>query len=187
MNDLFFRLDLFGSSSSTPDGNQRSHCSIFFALAILQRKYLEAKIKNEVNQRRRIKHGRRNNKKVSIQKDGVLLEGVDEIKREVKRVYEEIFRVRRCNRPVLDELTANQLEANDVMALEKEFTMEEIKEVRWNCDRNKILVKLLAARIKDVLGKLISKCQTTFVSLRHIFNGVVVVNEIIDLSKRRKE
>ncbi|KAI5425649.1 hypothetical protein KIW84_031460 [Lathyrus oleraceus] len=66
-----------------------------------------------------------------------MLEGVDEIKRDVKRVYEEIFRVRRCNRPVLDELTANQLEANDVMALEKEFTKEEIKEVIWNCDRNK--------------------------------------------------
>lgn len=60
------------SSSSTPDHNQRSHCSIFFASAILQRKSLEAKIKNEVDQRRRIKHGRRNNKKVSIQKDGVL-------------------------------------------------------------------------------------------------------------------
>lgn len=90
-----------------------------------------------MDQRRRIKHRRRNNKKVSIQKDGVLLEGVDEIKRDVKRVYEEIFRVRRCNRPVLDELTANQLEANDGMALEKEFTKEEIKEVIWNCDRNK--------------------------------------------------
>jgi hypothetical protein len=47
----------------------------------------------------------------------------------------------------------------------------------------KILSKLLANRLKKVLGKLISKCQSTFLPQRQILDGVVVLNEIIDLAK----
>ncbi|CAJ2667257.1 unnamed protein product [Trifolium pratense] len=51
----------------------------------------------------------------------------------------------------------------------------------------KILSKVLAARLKKVIGKLISDCQTAFVPNRQILDGVLVVNELIDFAKRRKD
>jgi hypothetical protein len=51
----------------------------------------------------------------------------------------------------------------------------------------KILSKLLANRLKRVLGKLISKRQSAFLPQRQILDGVVVLNEIIDLAKRRRD
>ncbi|KAK2445689.1 hypothetical protein QL285_016591 [Trifolium repens] len=51
----------------------------------------------------------------------------------------------------------------------------------------KILSKALANRLKKVLGNLISSCQSTFLPQRQILDGVVVLNEIIDLAKRRKD
>ncbi|CAJ2644149.1 unnamed protein product [Trifolium pratense] len=51
----------------------------------------------------------------------------------------------------------------------------------------KILSKILAARLKRVLGKLISGCQSAFLPGRQIMDGVVVLNELIDLAKRRKD
>jgi hypothetical protein len=51
----------------------------------------------------------------------------------------------------------------------------------------KIVSKLLANRLKRVLGKVISTCQSAFLHSRQILDGVVVLNEIIDLAKRRKD
>jgi hypothetical protein len=51
----------------------------------------------------------------------------------------------------------------------------------------KILSKVLAARLKQVLGKLISKVQLAFLPNRQILDGVLIVNELLDLAKRRKD
>ncbi|PNY01857.1 cysteine-rich receptor-like protein kinase, partial [Trifolium pratense] len=51
----------------------------------------------------------------------------------------------------------------------------------------KILAKVLATRLKKVLGKLISKVQSAFLPNRQILDGVLVVNELLDLAKRRKD
>jgi hypothetical protein len=51
----------------------------------------------------------------------------------------------------------------------------------------KVLSKLLANRLKLVLGKLISKCQSAFLPNRQILDGVMVLNELIDLATRRKD
>ncbi|XP_058749275.1 uncharacterized protein LOC131622266 [Vicia villosa] len=48
----------------------------------------------------------------------------------------------------------------------------------------KIISKLLAARLRRVIGKLVSESQTTFVSGRQILDGVLVTNEIIDFAQR---
>jgi hypothetical protein len=51
----------------------------------------------------------------------------------------------------------------------------------------KILSKILANRLKKVLGKLISSCQSAFLPQRQILDGLLVLNEVIDLAKRRKD
>ncbi|GAU30605.1 hypothetical protein TSUD_62250 [Trifolium subterraneum] len=51
----------------------------------------------------------------------------------------------------------------------------------------KILSKILANRLKKVLGKIISNCQSAFLPRRQILDGVVVLNEIIDLANKRKD
>jgi hypothetical protein len=38
-----------------------------------------------------------------------------------------------------------------------------------------------------VIGKLISKVQSAFVPNRQILDGVLVINELLDLAKRRKD
>lgn len=48
----------------------------------------------------------------------------------------------------------------------------------------KILAKLLAPRLKRVICKLISKNQTAFIPGRNILDGVLVVNDVLDLTKR---
>ncbi|KAL6566436.1 hypothetical protein OROGR_002051 [Orobanche gracilis] len=51
----------------------------------------------------------------------------------------------------------------------------------------KILSKLLAARLKKVMGSIISQCQSAFISGRFILDGAVVANEIIDFAKKKKK
>ncbi|PNX79256.1 cysteine-rich receptor-like protein kinase [Trifolium pratense] len=51
----------------------------------------------------------------------------------------------------------------------------------------KILSKVLAARLKKVMGKLISEVQSAFLPNRQILDGVLAFNELLDLAKRRKD
>jgi hypothetical protein len=51
----------------------------------------------------------------------------------------------------------------------------------------KLLSKILAGRLKHVIGKLISKVQSAFVPNRQILDGVLVINELLNLAKRRKD
>ncbi|XP_058758239.1 uncharacterized protein LOC131631463 [Vicia villosa] len=50
----------------------------------------------------------------------------------------------------------------------------------------KIIAKFLAARLRGVVGKLVSSNQTNFVLDRNISDGVLVVNEVVDLARREK-
>jgi hypothetical protein len=48
----------------------------------------------------------------------------------------------------------------------------------------KLLAKVLAARLASVLGPLIAETQSAFLKGRQLVDGVVVVNEVIDLAKK---
>ncbi|XP_058732732.1 uncharacterized protein LOC131604303 [Vicia villosa] len=50
----------------------------------------------------------------------------------------------------------------------------------------KIIAKLLANRLKKVVGKLVSQTQTAFIPGRQIQDGVLVLNEVLDYAKRFK-
>lgn len=50
----------------------------------------------------------------------------------------------------------------------------------------KILAKILASRLRSIIGNLVSKNETAFVPGRNILDGVLVVNEVLDILKRKK-
>lgn len=50
----------------------------------------------------------------------------------------------------------------------------------------KTLSKLLVGRLKKVLDNVISNSQSAFLPRRKILGGVVVINKLVDLAKRRK-
>lgn len=49
----------------------------------------------------------------------------------------------------------------------------------------KLLSKVLAARLAKVIDSIISHNQSAFIKRRHIADGVVVMNELIDLARKR--
>lgn len=51
----------------------------------------------------------------------------------------------------------------------------------------KIISKLLARRLKVALENVILHGQTTFLPKRHILDGVVIWNEIVDFEKKKKK
>lgn len=51
----------------------------------------------------------------------------------------------------------------------------------------KFLAKLLENRLKKVIGSLVSSCQSTFIQGRQMLGGVLVINELMDLAKRKKK
>lgn len=51
----------------------------------------------------------------------------------------------------------------------------------------KIITKLLAERLKRVIGQLILETYTSFIPRRHILDGVLVINELLDLANREKK
>lgn len=51
----------------------------------------------------------------------------------------------------------------------------------------RILAKLLAPRLKLVIGKLIYSFQSTFIPNRNMLDEVIVLNEMLDYAKRYKK
>jgi len=52
---------------------------------------------------------------------------------------------------------------------------------------HKILSKVLANRLKMVIGSLILETQTAFVKDRHILDEILIANEVVDEARKTKE
>lgn len=65
--------------------------------------------------------------------------------------------------------------------------LEEYRPISIIGSMYKLLAKVLAGRLKGVMRKVISETQNAFISGRNILDGVVVVNEVIDMAKRMKQ
>lgn len=195
---------------------------------------------------------------MALQVGSYWVEGLMEIKVEVKNHFERLFAEVDYSRPVLDGVSFPNISIEDNDFLTAPFSLEEIKEAIWSCDGKKspgpdgfnlqfykffwhilkfevrdfllefynnasfpkvvtatfialipkndhpqslseyrpisligsmykIVAKLLANRLKSVLAKVISATQSAFLPDRQILDGVVVVNELVDLAKRRKD
>ncbi|GAU51623.1 hypothetical protein TSUD_414500 [Trifolium subterraneum] len=205
-----------------------------------------------------LKSRRRRNQMIMLRRGDEWIQGVENIKLEVKNHFAGNFTEDWENRPFVHDINFKELSEEDNAFLIQPFVEEEVKEVVWSCDGNKspvpdgfnfnflkecwsmvkgdvleflnefhdsavlpkaitasfltlipkkdhpqhlsdyrpicligllykILSKLLACRLKKELGKLISPCQSAFLPGRQILDGVVVLNEVIDLAKRRKD
>lgn len=51
----------------------------------------------------------------------------------------------------------------------------------------KVLAKLLANRLKRIIHLVISGSQSAFIADRHILDGILVANEVVDEAKRKKK
>jgi len=51
----------------------------------------------------------------------------------------------------------------------------------------KILSKVLANRLRKVMGSLISETRTTFVKGRQILDGILIANEVVDEARKSKK
>jgi len=51
----------------------------------------------------------------------------------------------------------------------------------------KILAKVLACRLRSVIGSVVSDTQSAFIKGRQIMDGILVANEIVDEARRCKK
>lgn len=51
----------------------------------------------------------------------------------------------------------------------------------------KTIAKILAERLKAVMGRLISNTQSAFVKGRYILDGVLIANEVVDFIRKKKK
>ncbi|XP_058776748.1 uncharacterized protein LOC131651094 [Vicia villosa] len=121
------------------------------------------------------------------------LEEVTEIKDFISDHFKEFFKENEVCRPVPLDMGLGCISSMESVEMEGSFLESEVKEAIWSCDGNKspgpdglykIIGKLLAARIKKVIGNLVSSNQTAFFPGRNMMDGVMIVKELLDWSKK---
>ncbi|XP_058765902.1 uncharacterized protein LOC131639420 [Vicia villosa] len=81
-----------------------------------------------------LKARNRRNAIVMIRTESGVIEGVEDVKTEIKNHFVSIFTEEKMQRPNLDNLEFKSLSDEDRLGLEEEFTREEIMEVVFECD-----------------------------------------------------
>ncbi|XP_058771931.1 uncharacterized protein LOC131645375 [Vicia villosa] len=71
-----------------------------------------------------------------------------------------------------------------ILKVNNSLSLDEYRPICLISSMYRILAKLLASRLKMVLGNLISTCQSAFLPNRNMLDGVLVLNESLDFAKR---
>ncbi|GAU26985.1 hypothetical protein TSUD_290350 [Trifolium subterraneum] len=151
---------------------------------------------------------RRGNAISSIQVDGVATEGVQPIRQAVLEHFASHFKARNVDRPGVENLHFRGLTMMEGGSLTKPFSLEEglnstfialIPKVDNPQHMNdcrpislvgslyKIMAKVLANRLRLVIGSAISESRTAFVHDRQILDGILIENEAVDEARRTKK
>ncbi|GAU49942.1 hypothetical protein TSUD_408370 [Trifolium subterraneum] len=84
-----------------------------------------------------IKSRHRRNQIVTLKKDGEWIQGVAEIKEEVRDHYSKHFVEEWSNKTFLQGINFNTLSADDNTSFLQPFVEEEVRDIIWSCDGNK--------------------------------------------------
>ncbi|GKU99298.1 hypothetical protein SLEP1_g12166 [Rubroshorea leprosula] len=168
----------------------------------------------------------------SIRINGEQHIGVEVIKREIAKYFQELFTEEKWRRPKLDGIHFRQITKTDNEFLTTTFSKQEIKEAIWNCDPSKsprpdgfnfkFIMTMWDVIKTDIFnfvwefqqhGNLVKGSNASFIVLipktenaqaieefrpisligmafiegRHLVEGAVIANEIIDEVKRKKK
>ncbi|GKV25095.1 hypothetical protein SLEP1_g34588 [Rubroshorea leprosula] len=137
----------------------------------------------------------------SIRINGEQHTGVEEIKREIAKYFQDLFTEEKWRKPKLDGICFRQITKTDNELLTAAFSKQEIKEAIWNCDPSKspgpdgfnfrFIITMWDVTKDDifnfVLPKVIGEQQMAFIEGRQLVEGAVIANEIIDEVKRKKK
>ncbi|XP_057811260.1 uncharacterized protein LOC131025482 [Salvia miltiorrhiza] len=132
-----------------------------------------------------------------LQIKGRWIDDPAEVKKEIRDHFEAQFRQISGLQPVIPaDFAQNKITADMSQQLDAQFTEEEkdaasvLKDYRpislINC-LYKVIAKVLAARMKQVMSSIIADCQSAFIKGRYILDGVIVLNEILEDAKKRKK
>ena len=190
--------------------------------------------------------------------NGVLVEGVENVRNAVFTHFSSHFQPQHANRPSMESLHFRSLSYREGALLIRHFSVEEVKAAVWDCDNfkcpghdgvnfgfiktfrdmlkddvmrflmefhkngrlakginstfialipkvdnpqrlndfrpislvgsmYKILAKVLANRLRSMIGSVVSDSRSAFVKGRQILDGILVANEIVDEAHRCKK
>ncbi|GKV04538.1 hypothetical protein SLEP1_g16691 [Rubroshorea leprosula] len=116
------------------------------------------------------------------------VEEPDVVKEEAVKYFSKLFRDEKWRRPVLGGIQFHRISVIQKKWLERPFTIEEIEEgLRRISSSWELLAKVLANQLKKVMANIISDAQSTFVGGRQLVDSVLILNEVVDEVKRRKQ
>ena len=104
--------------------------------------------------------------------------GWDFTKGDIMRLFKEFHKTGKFLR---------NLNTTFIVMVPKKSGAEDFKPISLVGSLYKLLAKVLANRLKRVMGKLVNKAQHTFVEGRQILDASLIANEVIDSLMKKKE